>query len=136
MDKLSMSLDQIIQQTETFKKVKHNDTKKGVVKSSANKDNRAVGKFENKKAQFQKSPIVKEVPERPMKIVTRERPKVITPESVHHTLQSATPSQSIAAVSTIANPTKGNHSSVFNRLGSSGTYVLFVFVKIEKANNS
>jgi hypothetical protein len=130
MNRLSMSLDQIIEQTETFKKVKHHEAKKGAVKSARHKENHSVGKFENKKPHFEKSHAQKDLPERPMKIITRERPKVITPDTVQQTIFSVSNPSSVApAKSVVVNTAKANTASVFNRLGSSGTYVLFSNLK-------
>jgi len=153
-DRLSMSLDQIIDQTQEFNKIRYNDVKNTVVKSSMRKE-RNVGKFvDNKKFHhFQKPHIVKDVPERPMKMITRERPKVITPDTVNTLLtnQTGKPNTQVATVTfnsnvpvvgptsvvgTVTTTAKSGLSSVFNRLGSTGTYVLFSNLKrtVEEAD--
>jgi len=148
VDRLSMSLEEIIDQTEAFNKVRKNEIGNKPVKSSSSFNQRKVGKFDNKRPYSQNSYVTREVAERPMKIVTRERPKLITPETVNHTLLSSTHVSTITAASAPAvslvgpassistTAAKANHASVFNRLGSTGTYVLFNNLKrsVEEAD--
>jgi hypothetical protein len=110
-DKLGMSLDQIIQQTSTFSK-----TKKYPVKADSS-ERKNFSKFQRKiersardSNQFRP---VQNRPSQPLKVITKERPRIIRPDSA----STATAQHPIQSAS--------NSVSVFSRLGTSGSHVLF-----------
>lgn len=85
-----------------------NSQKPHVVKvSSHGHDDRFGGKFQRHNNNNQQQQQSNNAPQRQMKVVTIERPKIIKPDHVQSQVQST------------------SHSSVFERLGKSGVAVIF-----------